>query len=118
LTKAAALDPPNAGHYYYNLGAVYVNSGQSGPAEAAFKKAIDTNPDYADAQYQYGLALSARLTADKSGKVIAPDGMKEALEKYLQLDPMGQFADSAKGLLQAIGATIQSDYKKGPTKNK
>src|SRR5580658_4343688 len=116
LNKAAALDPTNAGHYYYNLGAVYVNSGQSAAAEAAFKKAIEANPDYADAQFQYATALSARLTTDKSGKVVAPDGMREALEKYLQLDPMGQFADAAKGLLQAIGATINADYKKGPTK--
>jgi tetratricopeptide (TPR) repeat protein len=119
LTKAAALDPTNAGHYYYNLGAVYVNSGQPAPAEAAFKKAIEANPEYADAQFQYASALSARLTTAKDGKVIAPDGMKEALEKYLQLDPMGQFADAAKGMLQVIGATINSDYKKGPPpKNK
>jgi tetratricopeptide (TPR) repeat protein len=119
LNKAAALDPPNAGHYYYNLGAVYVNSGQSGPAEAAFKKAIDAQPDYAEAQFQYATALSARLSTDKAGKVIAPDGMKEALEKYLQLDPMGQFADAAKSLLQAIGATIDTDYsKKGAPKKK
>jgi len=118
LNKAASLDPPNAAHYYYNLGAVYVNGGQPGPAEAAFKKAIDTNPDYADAQFQYATALSARLTTAKDGKVIAPDGMKEALEKYLQLEPMGQFADAAKGMLQVIGATIQSDYKKGPAKTK
>jgi tetratricopeptide (TPR) repeat protein len=118
LTKAAGLDPTNAGHYYYNLGAVYVNSGQSGPAEAAFKKAIEANPEYADAQFQYASALSARLTT-KDGKVVAPDGMKEALEKYLQLDPMGQFADASKGLLQAIGATIDTDYsKKGPPKKK
>ncbi len=55
----------------------------------------------------------------KDGKVIAPEGMKEALEKYLQLDPMGQFADAAKGLLQAIGATIETDYsKKGAPKKK
>jgi tetratricopeptide (TPR) repeat protein len=119
FTQAATLDPPNAARYYYTLGAEYVNSGQSGPAEAAFKKAIEVNPEYADAQYQYGLALSARLTADKSGKVIAPDGMREALEKYLQIEPMGQFADSAKGLLQAIGATIDADYsKKGAPKKK
>jgi tetratricopeptide (TPR) repeat protein len=119
LNKAAALDPPNAGHYYYNLGALYVNSGQSGPAEVAFKKAIEATPDYADAQYQYATALSARLTTDKAGKVVAPDGMKEALEKYLQLEPMGQFADGAKALLQAIGATIDTDYsKKGAPKKK
>jgi tetratricopeptide (TPR) repeat protein len=118
LTKAATLDPPNAGHYYYNLGAVYVNAGQPAPAEAAFKKAIEVNPDYADAQFQYATALSARLTTDKSGKVIAPEGMQEALQKYLQLEPMGQFADAAKGMLQVIGATINTDYKKGPSKTK
>jgi len=118
LNKAAALDPPNAAHYYYNLGAVYVNGGQPGPAEAAFKKAIDTNPEYADAQFQYATALSARLTTDKSGKVIAPAGMQEALQKYLQLEPMGQYADAAKGMLQVIGATITTDYKKGPSKTK
>ncbi len=95
---------------------MYVNSGQSGPAEVAFKKSIELNPEYADAQFQYATALSARLTTDKSGKVIAPEGMKEALEKYLQLEPMGQFAEAAKSLLQAIGATITTDYKKGPTK--
>ena len=117
LTKAAGLDPTNAGHYFYNLGAVYVNSGQSAPAEVAFKKAIEANPDYADAQFQYASALSARLTT-KDGKVVAPEGMKEALEKYLQLDPMGQFADASKGLLQAIGASIDTDYKKAPPPKK
>jgi len=119
LNKAAMLDPPNAFHYYYNLGAVYVNSGQSGPAEVAFKKTIEANPDFADGQFQYASALSSRLATDKEGKVVAPPGMKEALEKYLQLDPMGQFADGAKGLLQAIGATIETDYsKKGAPKKK
>jgi tetratricopeptide (TPR) repeat protein len=123
LNKAAQLDPAQAGRYYYNLGAVYVNNGQSGPAEAAFKKAVEVNPDYADAQYQYASALSARLTTGADGKVVAPEGMKEALQKYLQLEPMGQFADAAKGLLQAIGETIQTNYqnpdaKKGAPKKK
>jgi len=117
LNKAAALDPANAAHYYYNLGAVYVNDGQSAPAETAFKKAIDTDPNFADAQYQYASSLSAKLTTTAGGKVIAPPGMKEALDKYLELAPTGQFADAAKGLLQAIGETIQTDYsKKGPKK--
>lgn len=110
LNKAAELDPAQAARYYYNLGAVYVNSGQSGPAEAAFKKAIEVNPNYADAQYQYGNALSAKLTTGADGKVVAPPGMKEALEKYLELDPMGQYADAAKGLLTAIGGTVQTNY--------
>jgi tetratricopeptide (TPR) repeat protein len=110
LNKAAQLDPAQAGRYYYNLGAVFVNNGQAAQAEVAFKKSIDTNPDYADAQFQYATALSARLATGADGKVVAPDGMKDALEKYLSLEPSGQFADAAKGMLQMIGATIQTNY--------
>jgi tetratricopeptide (TPR) repeat protein len=110
LNKAAQLDPAQAGRYYYNLGAVFVNSGQAAQAEVAFKKAIEVNPDYADAQFQYATALSARLSTGSDGKVVAPDGMKDALDKYLQLEPTGQFADAAKGMLQMIGATIQTNY--------
>ena len=110
LNKAATLDPPNAGRYYYNLGALLVNSGQIAASEQAFQKAIAANPDYADAQFQYATALSAKLTTGPDGKIIAPPGMKEALEKYLQLEPNGQFADAAKGMLQTIGATVQTNY--------
>jgi len=110
LNKAAQLDPTNAGKYYYNLGALLVNSGQTAASEVAFKKAIEANPDYADAQFQYATALSARLATGADGKVTAPPGMKEALEKYLSLQPTGQFADASKAMLQMIGATIQTDY--------
>jgi tetratricopeptide (TPR) repeat protein len=123
LNKAAQLDPPQAGRYYYNLGAVFVNNGQAAAAEVAFKKSIETNPDYADAQFQYATALSAKLATGADGKVVAPDGMKDALEKYLSLEPTGQFADAAKSMLQMIGATIQTNYqnpdaKKAPPKKK
>jgi tetratricopeptide (TPR) repeat protein len=123
LNKAAQLDPPNAGKYYYNLGALLVNSGQIAASELAFKKAIEANPDYADAQFQYATALTAKLTTGTDGKVIAPPGMKEALEKYLSLAPTGQFADAAKEMLKMIGATIQTDYSnpnapKNPPKKK
>lgn len=111
LNKAAELDPPNAAKYYYNLGAVLVNTGQTAASEVAFKKAVEANPDYADAQFQYATALSAKLTTSADGKVTAPPGMREALEKYLQLQPTGQFAEAAKGMLQMLGATIQTDYK-------
>jgi tetratricopeptide (TPR) repeat protein len=123
LTKAAQLDPTQAGKYYYNLGAVLVNTGQTAASEDFFKKAIESDPNYADAQFQYATALSAKLTTGADGKVTAPPGMQEALNKYLELQPNGQFAEAAKGMLQMIGATIQTDYsnpnaKKGPTKKK
>ncbi len=122
LSKAAQLDPPNAGKYFYNLGALLVNTGQTAAAEAAFKKATEVNPEYADAQFQYATALSAKLTTDKDGKVVAPEGMQAALEKYLQLQPQGQFAEAAKGMLQMIGATLETNYNnpnaKKPVKKK
>lgn len=110
LNKAATLDPANAGRYYYNLGALLVNSGQTAASEQAFKKAIESNPDYADAQYQYAVALSAKLSTGADGKVTAPPGMEDALQKYLQLAPTGQYADAAKGMLQMLGAKIETNY--------
>src|SRR5579872_2074944 len=95
LTKAAQLDPPNAGRYYYNLGAVLVNAGQNEPAGQAFKKAIDLDPNYADAQFQYGMYLLGQAKITPEGKVIPADGTKEALQKYLELKPTGPFAEQA-----------------------
>jgi tetratricopeptide (TPR) repeat protein len=119
LNKAAQLDPTSAGKYYYNLGAVLVNTGQMEPATAAFKKATEADPNYADAQFQYATALSAKLSTTPEGKVIAPPGMKEALDKYLELQPTGQFAEAAKGMLQVISTTVQTDYSNpnAPKKN-
>ncbi len=110
LNKSAQLDPTSAGKYYYNLGAVLVNTGQMEPATAAFKKATEADPNYADAQFQYATALSAKLTTTPEGKVVAPPGMKEALDKYLALQPTGQFAEAAKGMLQVISTTVETNY--------
>ena len=61
LTKAAQLDPPNAGKYYYNLGAVLTNANQADAAAEAFQKAIAADPNYAEAYYQYGVTWWPRL---------------------------------------------------------
>jgi tetratricopeptide (TPR) repeat protein len=111
LAKAADLDKANAGRYFYNLGAVLVNTGQIEPAGEAFKKAIEVDPNYADAQYQYGVYLigKAQITAD--GKVTPPPGTQEAFEKYLALKPDGPFAESAKGMLATITGSVSREYK-------
>jgi tetratricopeptide (TPR) repeat protein len=110
LQKAAQLEPQAAGKYYYNLGAVLVNTGQTAEAEDFFKKAIEADPSYAPAQFQYATALSAKLQTNPDGSVVAPPGMKEALEKYLALEPNGQFAEAAKGMLQMIGGKLETKY--------
>jgi len=111
LTKAAQLDPANAGRYYYNLGALLVNSGQNEPAGEAFKKAIEVDPNYADAHYQYGVSLMAKAQVTPDGKVVPPPGAREAFQKYLQLKPDGPFAEAAKGMIATIDAGVQTEYR-------
>ncbi len=122
LTKAAQIDPPQAGKYYYNLGAVLVNTGQADPAGEAFKKAIELDPNYADAQYQYGIYLIGKATTTPDGKIVPPAGTKEAFEKYLQLKPDGPFAEPSKAMLASMGATVETNFEKPgskrPTKKK
>ena len=112
LTKAAQLDPPNAGKYYFNGGAVLVNLGQNEPAGGMFKKAIEADPTYADAHYQYGIYLIGKSTTTPDGKIVAPAGTKEEFEKYLELKPDGANAESAKAMLTSMGETLQTDYSK------
>jgi tetratricopeptide (TPR) repeat protein len=112
LTKAAQLDPPNAGKYYFNGGAVLVNLGQNEPAGAMFKKAIEADPTYADAHYQYGIYLIGKSTTTPDGKIVAPAGTKEEFEKYLELRPDGPNAEASKAMLTSMGETLQTDYSK------
>ncbi|HEY1495822.1 MAG TPA: tetratricopeptide repeat protein [Candidatus Solibacter sp.] len=122
LQKAAELDPPKAGQYYYNLGALLVNAGQAEPAGAAFKKAIELDPNHADSYYQYGVYLVGKASFAADGKVTPVPGTVEAFQKYLQLAPTGQFADSAKGMLTSMDAKVDTAYKNpnapAPTKKK
>jgi Tfp pilus assembly protein PilF len=110
IVKAATLDPPGAGKYYFNLGAIMVNSGQNDAALDAFQKAVAADPNYANAWYYIGNVLSGKMTMDKDGKPVPPEGMVAALEKYLALQPTGQFADAAKGLLSVVSTQIQTKY--------
>jgi tetratricopeptide (TPR) repeat protein len=111
LTKAAQMDPPNAGRYFYNLGALLVNSQQLEPAGEAFKKAIEADPNYADAHYQYGIYLISKAKTDAKGNVTPEPGTREAFEKYLELKADGPYAESAKGMLAMLGGQISTEYK-------
>jgi tetratricopeptide (TPR) repeat protein len=111
LNKAATLDPAGAGRYFYNLGALLVNAGQNEPAGVAFKKAIEADPNYADAHYQMGIYLTGKAQVDtKTGKMTFPEGTQQSFEKYLALKPDGQFAASAKGMIETMGGTVQTTY--------
>jgi tetratricopeptide (TPR) repeat protein len=109
-TAAAQVNPSSAAQYYFNLGAVLTNTGHTDDANAAFDKAIATDPNYADAYYQKGVNLLNKATT-KDGKMVAVDGTAEALNKYLQLQPTGKYAEGAKQLLATIGSEVQTGYK-------
>ena len=111
LTKASELDPPKAGQYYYNLGAMLGNAGQSEPAGQAFKKAIELDPKHADSYYQLGVYLIGKASFAADGKVTPVPGTVDAFQKYLELAPTGQFADSAKGMLASMDAKVDTSYK-------
>jgi hypothetical protein len=42
----------------------------------------------------------------------APPGTAEAFNKYLELQPSGQFAEPAKQMLASIGAAVETSFGK------
>ena len=109
--QAAAVDPTNSGMYYFNLGAIMTNGGHVDEAIAAFDKAIVADPTKAAAYYWKGVNLMGKATV-KDNKMIAPAGTAEALNKYLELEPTGPYADPAKQLLASMGAAVETTFGK------
>jgi pentatricopeptide repeat protein len=115
---AAQTDPTAAAQYYYNAGAVLTNIGKVDDAIAAFDKCIAADPNKADAYYQKGVNLIGKATL-QGEKMVAPAGTAEAFQKYLELQPTGQYADVAKQMLASIGASVETGFgtkKKTPPK--
>jgi tetratricopeptide (TPR) repeat protein len=111
--SAAQADPPGTPQYLFNTGAVLTNANRVDEAIAAFDKVIAADPNKADAYYWKGVNLVSKATTDnKSGKVVPAPGTEEALNKYLELQPTGAYADGAKGMIQYIGGTIETSYGK------
>jgi tetratricopeptide (TPR) repeat protein len=111
LEKAAQLEPANACKYYYNAGALLTNAGQVDPAIETFKKGIAADANCADAYYQMGVNLMAKVTTGPDGKMVPVDGTIDAFQMYLKLKPDGAYAQSAKEMLATLGSTVDSSYK-------
>jgi tetratricopeptide (TPR) repeat protein len=107
----AAETSSNPGTAWFNLCVTQFNAGNAEGALTACDKAIAADPTRADAYFIKGSLLIAGSTTDKAGKVTAPAGTAEALNKYLELAPDGPHAADVKQMLQFIGAKVETTYK-------
>ena len=112
--QAAQIDPAGAAQYYFNEGAVLTNTGKVDEAIQSFDKAIQADPTKADAYYWKAVNMLGKATL-KGNKMEAPPGTAEAFNKYLELQPTGQFAAPAKEMLASIGASVETSFGKGKT---
>jgi Tfp pilus assembly protein PilF len=109
---AAKANPAQAGMYYTNETIVLSRAGQPDATAAAADKAIAADPNKAIAYYLKGQALINKATVDpKTQKIVAPPGCADAYQKYLELDPNGQFAADAKNILGEMGEQVRTSYK-------
>ncbi|RPI20166.1 MAG: tetratricopeptide repeat protein [Acidobacteria bacterium] len=91
---ATALDPKAAATQYYNIGVTYINSGKNAEAAEALLKALEVDPNHAEAHYQLGLT---QIGLDKMADAVTH------LKKYLELAPTGENAEVAKQLVDQLG---------------
>lgn len=101
--EAVKANPAKAALFLGNETIISFQTGNTDTQLAAADKAIAVDPSRAMLYYFKGQALASKATADPFGKMILPPGCAEAYQKYLQLDPKGQFANDAKGVLTAAG---------------
>lgn len=118
---AAKADPKSAGKYYFNEAVTLYNASLTtgkvdGIAEAA-DKVIAADPTRAEAYYLKTQGLAPLITQTSDGKFVAPPGLVDACNKYLQLAPNGVHAADMKGLLAGLQEQVQTNYK-APSKKK
>jgi len=96
--KAASLStelsPADAAVNYYNMGVTYINGGQSQEAADALKKAVELDPNHAEAHYQLGITLISLNDME---------GAMDHLKTYLVLAPTAPNAEVAKALIEQLG---------------
>lgn len=90
--KSIEANPSNPASYN-NLGYIYYDMGILNKAYEYQKRAIDLDPDFANAHY--GLALIYKKWGDKKGA-------KRHWEEYLRLEPKGYFSRKAKEELKGL----------------
>ncbi len=84
---------PESPAILYNKGIDAFNKGKMKDAEAALARAVAARPDFANAHYYLGMAAF-----NQNEKALA----REHLQKYLELDPNGKEAATAREILPLL----------------
>jgi tetratricopeptide (TPR) repeat protein len=93
--KAASMNPAAAAQNFYYLGVTMVNSGKMAEAAEVFKQSIAADPNFAEAYYRLGIALS--------GNPETIPAAIEALKKYVEIGKKPDQVDAAKQIITALG---------------
>lgn len=101
FTKATQY-AQNAGTAWFNVCAAAYNAGDVKAALAGCDKAIKADPNKADAWFIKGSLMIADSKAGPNGKMIAPKGTVEALQKYLALAPNGSHVKDVQEMLAVL----------------
>jgi tetratricopeptide (TPR) repeat protein len=110
---AAEANPARAGFYLRNETLFFFQTGNTEAQLKAAEKAIAADANGAVPYYFKAQALVSKATVDpKTQKMTLPPDCAEAYQKYLQLEPNGQFSADAKGILSAAGVQVASNAKK------
>jgi tetratricopeptide (TPR) repeat protein len=113
---AAKVDPASAGLYLKNEAVIFSIVGNSDAQVAAADEAIKLAPTQSVPYYLKGQGLILKATVDASGRYVLPPGCAEAYQKYLELDPNGQYAADVKGILSQAATKVDTTYKAPKTK--
>ncbi|HSR49944.1 MAG TPA: tetratricopeptide repeat protein [Acidobacteriota bacterium] len=90
---ASATNPQAAADSYYNMAVGFINTGQNADAAEALQKAVEFNPNHAEAHYQLGIVL---LGLNKF------DECRSHFEKYIELKPNSENAVVAQQILDSL----------------
>lgn len=102
--SATQANPAKAAFYRSNETILFFKAGQSDAQLAAAEKAIAADPTRPANYYFKAQALVSKATIDPTTqKLTLPPGCAEAYQKYLQLDPHGQFSADARSILASVG---------------
>jgi tetratricopeptide (TPR) repeat protein len=100
--NTAAQYASNPSLVYFNICALYYNTGDMNGAADACRKSLQADPTRADAWFILGSVLFGNSPLDaKSNPVFSPE-VKQALDKYLELAPDGPHASDVKAMLSMI----------------